>query len=55
MAATLYRAEPSDVAGSTVGQAPLMAQPEGAENKVMCWGVSGAGVGPVCVLAESGL
>lgn len=45
MATALYRAEPSGVAGSTVVQASLMAQPEGAENKVMRWGASGAGWG----------
>lgn len=39
MAAALYRAEPSGVAGSAMGQTPLMAQYEGTEkNKVMCWG-----------------
>lgn len=46
MAAALYRAEPSGVAGSAMGQTPLMAQYEGTEkNKVMCWGGEWSWVG----------
>lgn len=57
MAAALYRAEPSGIAGSAMGQAPLMAQPEGTENKVTCWGwwSQWSRGGAVCILAESGL